>query len=63
MHTFTRATYMNGQVVEGFLHTFTRATYINGQVVEGFPGVKIGSYPVNGMQETVVTFEWLQGAK
>ena len=31
------------------------------QVVKRFPGVKIGSYPVNGTAETVVTFEWLQG--
>eukprot|EP00802_Teleaulax_amphioxeia_P013664 Tamp_13717.p1 GENE.Tamp_13717~~Tamp_13717.p1 ORF type:complete len:529 (-),score=121.49 Tamp_13717:105-1640(-) len=32
-------------------------------VVKGFPAVKIGSYPVNGMEETVVTFEWLQDSE
>ena len=25
--------------------------------------VKLGSYPVNGMADTVVTFEWMEGSE
>ena len=43
-------------------HAYTYiCVYMYAQVVKRFPGVKIGSYPVNGTAETVVTFEWLQG--
>ena len=31
-------------------------------VVAAFPTVKIGSYPVNAMADTVVTFEWMEGS-